>query len=323
MTSTTRRALLAGLLASGLCACSPDQPQIRRLVIATGGHGGVYYALGSAFGSVLSRRWGTDVTVKETGASIENLNLVDAGQADLGFSTIDAVALAVHGRAPFAGPMPVSCLAELYDDYLQAVVRADSSLRSVADLAAAVVSVGPHASGTELVALRLLDLLQVRPRRLERLGVSEAADALRTGAIECFFFSGGLPTPAIAALGAVVPLRLLPLGDQVPELVRRHGDVYFRRTIPAKVYGTTTKVVTLGAPNLLVTRETMSADLAYLLTRLLFESRPALEKAHPEARHLHERTAVYTGPVPLHPGAVRYYREAKYGVSSGVGLTSS
>ncbi|GII86902.1 C4-dicarboxylate ABC transporter substrate-binding protein [Sphaerisporangium siamense] len=322
MTSTTRRTVLAGLVLSGLCACSAQRTQIRRLVIATGGRGGVYYALGTAFASVVSG-WGTDATVKETGASIENLHLVAAGQADLGFATIDAVALAVQGRRPFARSQPITCLAQLYDDYLQAVVRADSPIRAPADMAAAVVSVGPPASGTELVALRLLDLLRVRPRRVERLGVSDAAEALRTGAIECFFFSGGLPTPAIAELGAAVPIRLLPLGDQAPELVRRYGHVYVRRTVPAQVYGLAAKVVTLGAPNLLVARDSMSADVAYLLTRLLFESRTTLEQAHPEARHLHERTAVYSGPVPLHPGAVRYYREAKFGISTGLGLTFS
>ncbi|WP_181871215.1 TAXI family TRAP transporter solute-binding subunit [Sphaerisporangium album] len=313
VSGVSRRAALASALLLGVGACS-SRGHRERLTIATGGTGGVYYALGEALAAVMRRRWDVDVVVTRSAASIENLHLVAAGRADLGFASIDAVALAVAGHAPFLGRRPITSLALLYDDYLQFTTGAGDPIRRPADISGTAVSVGAPESGTELIVLRLLRTAGIEPSRLVRLGVADSADAMRRGEIRGFFFSGGIPTPAIAALARSSPIRLLPLGAYVPALQREYDGVYVTRTVPANTYGLDADVSTIGVHNLLVANAAMPADLAYRITKLLFESRGELAATHAEARHLHERTAVFTEPVPLHPGAVRYYREVKYGV---------
>lgn len=304
--------LAVGLIVPG-CAAS-EEPPVHRLVIATGGRGGVYYTLGQALAGAARERWSASVEVRVTAASVENLRLVAEGQADLGFATVDSAALAMDGDEPFHRAMSLVAIAGLYDDYLQIVVPAGANIRSVADLRGRRVSTGSAGSGTEIVAARILSTAAIDPdrdiKRL-RLSVSASADALRTGEIEAFFFTGGLPTPAVAELAKQVPIRLLSVPEEVITLQHRYGEFYVARSIPASVYGLDAEVATLGIPNVLVVRGTMPDHLAYALTSLLFEAKPQLVAAHEEARRLDQRSALATFPIQLHSGAARYYRESK------------
>jgi uncharacterized protein len=310
-------ASLLGMLVAVLVvpACSaPAPPRIDTLVIATGGRGGVYYTLGDALANAARERWSAKVEVQVTAASVENLRLVAEGRADLGFTTLDSAALAQDGATPFGGSLEVVALAGLYDDYLQIVVPAAGNIRTVADLRGRRVSTGSAGSGTEIVAARILDTAGIDAERdivRKRLSASTSAEALRAGEIDAFFFTGGLPTPAVADLAKQVPIRLLSVADEVVRLQQRYGDFYVARSIPATVYGLDDEVATLGIPNVLVVRRTMSDEIAYQLTSLLFESKAQLAAAHEEARRLDARSALATFPIELHPGAARYYRKTK------------
>lgn len=315
MSRITRRAAIAGLLALAAGACGERPPPTNRLVIATGGKGGVYYALGHALATIIRRNWGIEVDVRQTGASIENLHLIGEGTADLAFATVDAVALALFGQSPFPARQPVNSLALLYDEYLHAVTLADDDVFTMGDLAGKPVSIGANQSGTELVSLRLLKAAGVKASELHHLGVAESVAALREGDIRAFFFVGGLPTPAIADLARGLPIRLLPLDAYVAKLQRDHSGVYVRRTIPATAYGMPSDIPTLGVHTLLVTGARMPDEVAYQIARLLFASRDELAAAHSEARHLNQRVAIFTDPAQLHPGAIRYYQEVKQGVA--------
>lgn len=286
-----------------------------RLVIATGGREGVYYAYGQGIAAVARERLPeARPQVISTGASVENLRLVGTGRADVAFTLADSAALAFEGRAPFGAREPVVALARLYENYTHLVVPADSDVRRLPDLKGRVVSVGAAGSGTELIATGVLTVGGVDPKegvRVRRLQVGEAADALRSGRIDAFFFSGGLPTSAIAELARVMPIRLIDLSPYVEPLKRRYRAFYEERSILASTYGLAGQVRTIGVPNYLVVNASMPEERAYLLTRLLFTRRDDLVAAHPEALHLNRRSAVSTYPLPLHPGAMRYYREAK------------
>lgn len=304
--------LVAGLVVPG-CGATEDSP-VDRLVIATGGRGGVYYALGEALAGAARDRWSATVEVRVTAASVENLRLVAEGQADLGFATVDSAALAVDGHGPFRSALPLVAIAGLYDDYLQIVVSASGNIRTVADLRGRRVSTGSSGSGTEIVAARILSTAGIDPDQdivRRRLSVAASADALRAGEIEAFFFTGGLPTPAVADLARQVPIRLLSVPDEVTDLQQRFGEFYLARSIPAPVYGLDSEVATLGIPNVLVVRGNVPDEVAYALTSLLFEAKAELVAAHEEARRLDQRAALATFPIQLHPGAARYYRESK------------
>jgi TRAP transporter TAXI family solute receptor len=275
----------------------------------------VYYVyaegMAAVFRDVLP---GLRPAVLTTGASVENLRLVASGSAEIAFSTADAAADACMGAPPFVGPLPVQALGRIYENYLHLVVRRDRAITSVPGLRGRRVSLGAPASGTELFATRLLPIAGLNPDRdlvAQRLDPDVAANAVAGGRLDAMFFSGGIPTGAIANLARRVPVALLELASFVPQLRTRYGEVYVERTIPASAYGLGTPTATVGIPNYLVVARWMDERVGYAVTRALFEHRDRLAAAHPAGSRLDRGAAVNTLPLPLHPGAARYYREAK------------
>jgi TRAP transporter TAXI family solute receptor len=310
-----RRASLFAALALAGCSGAPPGASAARLSIATGGTGGVYYVYGGALAQVLSRHLqGVEATAEVTAASVENLSFLAQGSADVAFSLADTAADAVAGRGRFPSPLPVCALASLYDNVTHIVVPAEGPVRTVADLRGRRVSTGSPNSGTEVIAERVLKAAGLDPARdvtPERLGVSESAAALKDGKIDAFFFSGGLPTAAVMELAATpgLTIRLLSDADLVPRLAEAHGPLYGVLDVPGSAYRGVAAVRVSTVRNLLMVRRDMSEDLAYHITRVLFERKAELAAAHPAARDLDPARAAIA-PVPLHPGAIRYFREA-------------
>lgn len=306
----SRRALLAaaavGTAAGVAAGCDSRSPGSRPVRVATGGVGGVYARIGAALTRTLADdypRLRPEVLV--TSASAANLKLIDAGQAEVGFTQADV--LTGTGL-----PLPTA-LARLYDDYLHLVVRADDPARAVTDLRGRSVSTGAAGSGTEVTVTRVLTAAGMRlPGDLVNvpLGVGESATALASGRIAAFFFSGGLPVEAISALAAREPIRLLPLGGYLPALRNEFGLVYASRTIPRSTYHIA-PAETIGVPNLLVAAATLDEDIAYAVTRTVVGRSDVLAGAHPAAERVNHTAAILTDPLPLHPGAARYFRDQK------------
>lgn len=286
------------------------------LRIATGGPGGVYRAYGEGLATVVEDGLpGAEAEAQPTAASIDNLRRIADGRADVGFTLADSAALAIRGEPPFAEPQPVAALARIYDNLTHLVVRADGGITDIGDLKGRTVSTGDPGSGTELVALRLLETARIDVDRdlavRSSLGVEASAGELRSGRLDAFFWSGGLPTAAVADLATRTEIRLVDLSALVAPLRQRHGEFYAERSIPASTYALPRPVATIGVPNYVVASAAMEVDLAYALTRFLFDEEAALSRAHPEAGRVNRRSAIATFPVPLHPGAVRYDRETK------------
>lgn len=313
----TRRTVLSAVVGTACLAALGCQATVRagRLRIGTGGLGGVYHTYGTAVAAAVRARLPRlEPTVLVTAASIENIRLVAAGQAELGFSLADSAGSAHFGEAPFAAPTALAALAKLYDNYLHLVVGPDSPIRTVEQVAGRRVSLGASGSGTELTSTRLLAAVGLdadADLRSQRLGVDDSAAALVAGELDGFFFSGGIPTAAIDALARVLPVRLVNLAGLVSRLRKRYGEVYAERTIPASTYRLPDPVTTIGVPNYLVVSPSMDAQLAYALIQTLFAERDRLAAAHPEGRRLDRGAAINTFPLPLHPGAQRYYRDVK------------
>ncbi|MEV1333623.1 TAXI family TRAP transporter solute-binding subunit [Micromonospora costi] len=285
--------------------CGGDPAMRGPLRIAAGGRGGVYFQLGTGLVRALRRSHPElRAEVLVTAASASNVELVGTGGAEVGFTQADVV---VPPRRP-----DVSALARLHDDYLHLVVRSEAPVRSVTDLRGQRVSLGAAGSGTEVLAERVLTAARLSASEVVnvRLGVDESAAALARGSVAAFFFSGGLPVTAIAALAAVTPVRLVDLGRYVPDLRSRFGEVYAELSIPTSTYGGR-PTSTVALPNYLVVSPAMSAETAYALTEVLLEQRDVLASEHPAAEQINRREAIATDPLPLHPGAVRYFQESK------------
>jgi len=314
--------ILAAALAAA--ACNPQDLARRagartRLSVATGGTGGVYYPYGGAIARVITEHLpGVEATAEVTAASVDNLKLVRDHKSDIAFSLADTLDDAVAGRGAFArkGPVPARVLAVLYDNYTHLVASGSSGVARIADLAGKHVSIGAAGSGTELIAMRVLRAAGLEAGRdftPVSLGVAQSVDALKDGKIDAFFWSGGVPTASVLDLASTPGMswRLLSTGDVLGVLQKAYGtSLYSHLIVPRNAYaGLPADVSVVGVANLLVVHQDMPEQLAYDITRLLFEHQAELVAVHREAANLKPATETTASPAPFHPGAIRYYRE--------------
>jgi TRAP transporter TAXI family solute receptor len=273
----------------------------------------VYRVYGKALAHLVSKYLSPlHATAVGTEGSVDNLQRLADGRADMAFSSADSAGPALHGKRPFSRPVKIAALARLYDDYVLIVARADSELKQITDLRRKIVSIGAPHSGTALTAKRILRLPElrlqgVRAPHIRKLALLESADALAAGRIDAFFWSGGLPSDAIGALQKHVRIRLLEL--PAGTAAQLNANLYADTVIPRTAYGPENAVRTIASANLLVVRDNLPDVAAYRLTGLLFEHQRELQRAHPEARRLNQRRAIATYPLELHPGAARWYRQ--------------
>jgi uncharacterized protein len=286
-----------------------------RLSIATGGTSGVYFVYGGGLAEVISSNMNDyRATAETTSASVDNLILIQEGSSDIAFTLGDTALDAVQGREAFKEKVPMQALAQIYDNYTQVVAKQGSGIEKIADLKGKRVSVGAPNSGTEVIADRILEEAGIDPKsgiKREGLGVDESVQAMKDGSIDVFFWSGGLPTGAVTDLTTSDKITLLDTTEFTEALKQKYGDVYRNSTIPSGTYKSVSEdVPTIAVPNYLVVNEKMDEQLAFDLTKLLFDHKQDLVAVHPEAKNLDPQKAKEViAPIELHPGAQRYFDE--------------
>jgi len=307
----------APLLALALVfAASPAEAQ-NRLSIATGGTGGVYYPLGGGLANVLSKALpGVEATAEVTSASVDNIKLIGAGKVDIALVLADTAADGFNGVGKFKEKVPVRALAVLYANKSQWVTVEGTGVQKMQDLKGRRIATGAPGSGTEIIALRILEAYGLDPDKdvtREKLSVAESVNALRDRKIDAFFWSGGIPTAAVTDLAATpgTKIKLLDHADAIPALVKKYGPLYVKGTIPANAYpGLTKDVQVADVWNLLVVNEKMNEKLAYDIVKAIFEKKADLVAVHSEAKNIELSKQHEIGsPVPFHPGAVKYFAE--------------
>ena len=323
----TRSWLLASLLVVLVAGSCVSREQVegdgdggqaaptQRLSIATGGTGGVYIVYGGGLSDLITKEMdGVEATAEVTSASVDNMLLIADESSDVAFTLADTAADAVRGEAAFDEPVPAQALAQLYTNYTQVGTVAGTGIETIKDLEGKAVSVGSPNSGTEVIALRILGAAGIDPDSgidRQQLDVEQSVQAVRDGTIDAFFWSGGLPTGAVTDLASTDDVVLLPTDSYTQDLAQEYGDFYTTTTIPGGTYpGVDEDVASIGVPNYLVVNEAMEEDLAYDLTKFLFDHKSDLVRVHPEAKNLKLETATDVRPLELHPGAQRYYDEA-------------
>ena len=289
----------------------------QRLSIATGGSGGVYYVFGGALAEQITENLeGYEATAEVTSASVDNMFLIQDGKSDVAFSLADTAADAVRGREAFEGePIEAQALARLYSNITQLVTTEDSGITSVEELTGKRVSVGSPNSGTEVIAMRVLRAAGLDPDEdisAQQLGVGESVQAVKDGSLDAFFWSGGVPTGAVTDLATSRSMVILPTAQYAAALKEQYGDFYLEAAIePGRYKGIDAEVPVIAVPNYLVVNAAMDPDLAYEITKLLFERKKELALVHPAAERTELETATQVAPMELHPGAQRYYDEMK------------
>jgi TRAP transporter TAXI family solute receptor len=305
------------LRVSAMSACLAAFPVLaqEQLSIATGGTGGVYYPMGGGLAEIINRHVdGHAASAEVTGGSVENMALIATGDADLAIALGDTVHQAQTGTGRFSGRQlgMIRGLAALYMNLVQIVTLADSGIDSLQGLKGKRVSVGAPGSGTEVNASAILAAngMSYEDFSAQRLNFNETADALANGDIDAGFWSVGAPTSSILNLATTRPARLIALSDAEIAASRAYSPIFVRAVIPGGTYpGVQGDVPVLGIPNVLVASAAMPDELAYDITRALFQQIEQLRAVHPAARQTTVEFTLETLPVPLHPGAIRYYEE--------------
>jgi TRAP transporter TAXI family solute receptor len=318
MTKFSWRTALAVLTAVAAGLATPTLAQQgNRISITTGGTGGVYYPMGGGMANVLSKYVpGLQATAEVTGGSVDNLKLIGAGKSEVGFSMVDAAWEASQGLDKFKdGKVNARTLMVLYPNRMQVVTVDGTGITKLADLKGKRVSTGSAGSGTEIMALRVLEAVGIDPKkdiRQERLGAAESVNAIKDRKIDAFFWVGGVPTAALTDLAATpgTKIRLLDHAEAVDAMNKKYGPLYVKGFIAPTAYqGMDKPVENIDVWNILVTSDKMSDQMAYDIVKTLMEKKPELVAVHKEAQNIDLKYQKIGSPLAYHPGARKYFEE--------------
>src|SRR3569623_791053 len=305
------------LAGAALFSISPVHAQQQYVNVLTGGTSGVYYPLGVALSQLYGKTIpNSKVAVQATKASAENLNLLQAGRGEIGFTLGDALSDAYKGdeEAGFKGTLDkLRGVAAIYPNYIQIEASADSGIKSLADLKGKRLAVGAPKSGTELNARAVLKAAGLSYKdlsKVEYLPFGESVELMKNRQLDATLISAGLGVSALRDLATAVKMVIVPVPADV---IKKIGDpAYKPGTLPAKTYAVQDHdVQTVAVQNFLVTHEGVPVDAVYQMTKATWEGLDHLVAAHAAAKAMKKENAIKGMPVPLHPGAEKYYREIK------------
>lgn len=294
---------------AALTACG----QKGRLRIGTAGEGGNYNSLGNALSQTLQKDpYKVNVEVKTTAGSAANIRLLSQDYLELAIAQSDVIDEMYTGTLDTQAMKGYSAIAALYPEPVQIVVRADSGIASVSDLAGKKVSVGEADSGTQKNAAQILQAYGLTSNMLtvQNMTYAEASKALGDGSIDAMFCTAGAPAQVITDLSGATPVNLIPIEGQQSDLLTGAYGFYAKAVIPAGTYkGQDSDVTTLAVMSVLLASDKTPADKIYTITGALFKEKAALNAAVPVEFDLEEQKAVESVTIPFHPGAAQYYQE--------------
>jgi hypothetical protein len=312
-----KKSLLIGLLGVLLLSQAGPAPAAdTQLILATGGTAGTYYP----FGGALARIWNTkipgmNVTAQTTGASAENVRLINKKEVELALVQSDTLDFAYNAKESFKEKLTgMQAVAVLYPEIIQVVVAAGSPAKSFADLKGLKMGVGAPGSGTEANFRQLLDVYGMGKEDIKAnyLSFSESAEQFKDKHIDAFIVTAGIPNAAIMDISTQNEIRLLNIApDMAAKLAARYPFLSTAK-VPANTYkGLTEEVNTVAVNAVLIVSSQLKEDVVYQLTKALFDNQAELASAHAKGAELSLPAAVKGVSIPFHPGAAKYYKEKK------------
>lgn len=306
--------LIAVTAAAAIGLSSPSAHAQQFINVLTGGTSGVYYPMGVAIGKIFSDKIPSAKTqVQATKASVENLNLLQQERGEIAFTLGDSLKAAWEGdaEAGFKSKLTkLRTIGAIYPNYIQIVSTAESGIKTLADLKGKSLSVGAPKSGTELnsrAILKAAGMSYSDVGKIEYLPFAESVDLMKNRQLEATLQSAGLGVASLKDLSNSSPINVVAVPK---ETVDKIGPPFISVVIPANTYkGQDKDVPTAAVVNYLVTNSSVSDDLAYQMTKLIYDSIGELASAHAAGKDIKPELAAHNSPVPLHPGAIRYFKE--------------
>jgi uncharacterized protein len=287
----------------------------KRISVATGGMGGVYFVIGGGIASILTKYAGVEAAAEVTAASVDNCKLVGAKKSDIALVISDTGYDAYKGQGNFKKPIPLKSLCVLYSHMNHVVTTEGKGIKKVSDLKGKRVSTGAPGSGTEVVAFRILEAAGLNPEKdikKDRLGASESAGALKDGKIDAYFWSGGVPTSSVLDIAASPGTKIyfIPHDDLVDKMVAKYGPIYYKSVIPKNIYtGVNVDTPVSAVGNLLVCHQDLEEQLAYNVVKTIFTHMNELIAIHKEANNIHLKDNAANRLIPYHKGAQKFFKE--------------
>lgn len=310
---SVKRLAMPAMIAAVALTAVPAQAQ-QFINVLTGGTAGVYYPLGVSLGKIYGEKIpGVKTQVQATKASVENLVLLEQGRGEIAFTLGDSLKAAWDGEeeAGFKAKLgKLRTIAAIYPNYIQLVATKESGINTLSDLKGKSLSVGAPRSGTELNTRAILAAAGMSYKdlgKVEYLPFAESVDLMKNRQLAATLQSAGLGVASIRDLATTSDVTVVAVPKAVVDKI---GPPFVSVNIPANTYkGQDKDVPTAAVINYLVTHSGMSDDMVYQMTKLVFENLPELANAHSAAKDIKLEAAAKDSPVPLHPGAERYYRE--------------
>ncbi|GKQ51803.1 TAXI family TRAP transporter solute-binding subunit [Bradyrhizobium sp. Ce-3] len=307
------RLVAAAIVAASVLSAPVAQAE-QFINVLTGGTSGVYYPLGVAIGKIYGDKIaGVKTQVQATKASVENLVLLQQGRGEIAFTLGDSLKAAWEGDAEAGFKTKLDKLrtiGAIYPNYIQIVATAESGIKTLADLKGKSLSVGAPKSGTELNSRAILAAAGMSYKdlgKVEYLPFAESVDLMKNRQLNATLQSAGLGVASLKDLSTSSEITVVAVPK---ETVDKIGPPFVSVIIPANTYtGQDKDVASAAVVNYLVTSSAVSDDLAYQMTKLVYESLPELANAHAAGKEIKLEAAATGSPVPLHPGAIRYYKE--------------
>ncbi len=302
----------AGLGGWSLPAAAQDQ-----FSIATGTTGAVYYPLGGAMANILTKKIpGYAVTAEATAGSVANMHMIRDGKAGMALTQSDTAYDAIKGLDKFKDkPVESRTLAVIYPNLVHFVTMEGTGINKLSDIKGKRISTSAPVSGSEVMALRIIDELGLKLSDIkrERLSPAESTNAMKDGKLDGYFFNGGPPVAAITDLAATqgVKIKLIPTADLVPSLNKKYGPVFAASQIPAKAYPNQDAAVPVIAIwNILVVNAAMKDEQAYQIIKTLWDNHADLVATHKAAADMvADNQKQANSSVPFHPGALKFFAE--------------
>lgn len=312
---------LAGCGGGGAQGGDAAATATNNLIFASGGTSGTYYPVAGAIAQVWDNNVeGVSVNVQSTGASAENLNLLNQGDAEIAIVQNDVMYYAFTGTEGFAEAGENTgflTLGTVYPEVVQLVVDASAGIETVADLKGKSVSIGAFGSGVASNATQILEAagLSLDDIDVQNLDFAESANAIKDKSIVAAFVTAGTPTTAVTELAATNDIKVLSLGDDIIAALCEQYGYYTPFTIPAEAYGAAEPTNTVAVKATVVVKADLDEELVYNLTKGLFENLDAVAEAHAKGKEMSLEGAIQGVSVPLHPGAAKYFAEAGLDIS--------